>query len=101
MSNATAPTMVAHRPVVNLTSDTITLHFAEGPNQIRPVLFPPDTPVEVPAAYATPQAIAANRDPKPSVVDMLSNGRIVDLSDKRAAAVRKRIEDAAAKAKPR
>lgn len=101
MSNAIAPIQIVRRQVVNVTDQPITLQFAEGPNQVSLVTFAPGVPVEVPSAYATPQAIAPNRDPKPSVIDMLSNGRVLDISDKRAAAVRQKLEAAEAKAKAR
>ncbi len=101
MSNAIAPVQILKRPAVNITDQPITLQFSEGPNQVHLVTFQPGVPVEVAAAYATPQAIAPNRDPKPSVIDMLSNGRVVDISDKRAAQVRQKLEAEQAKAKAR
>lgn len=95
MSNV--PHEITKRPVVNIKSTPITLAFAEGTNSVSRVMFPPGVPVEIPAAYALPQAIAANREPKPSVVDMLSNGAVIDLSDKRAEAIRLKIEKDASK----
>lgn len=78
------PVEVKPRRVINITSTEVTVSIAESLGVVRKVSFPPKRFVELAPAYALPQVIAVGRDPRPSVIDQLTGGRVVDEADPRA-----------------
>lgn len=90
---ANGPVEVKTRRAINITSTEITVQIAESLGAARKTVFPPRRFVELPAAYTLPQATSPGRDPRPSVIDQLTNGHVVDEADPRAKdAVKEAVE---------
>lgn len=76
---------IPQRRAFNVSSSPVRLEIAVQVGYAPTAhIVPPGECVTLPASYTTPMLFAPGRDPRPSVIDMKTNGKVVDEADPRA-----------------
>lgn len=69
------------RTIINISSENVTLELDGLEFRLKPY-----ETTKTHANYALPRLLQKGRDPVASVVDLLTNGKVVDTEDRRARA---------------
>ena len=88
---------IQHRRAFNVSGSPVRVEIATQAGYApRSTVVPPGEPIELPASYTTSVQLSKGRDPRPSVIEQLTGGKVLDESDPRAKDVAARYDAAQA-----